>query len=179
MSVSQLGMKMVNLQAGDTLFKEGEVGDNAFMLLKGEIEISRQIEGKKKIIARLGEGQIIGEMAIIGGEPRMADAVALEQTNLIVINEESLKKALSKNLSIVKTLIDQLIYRLKDMHAKESDHSYLRKRVTMLELSILNIKKCGDKWAQTKVEKNAENLALEGAINIAYRTLKNNSLPFS
>lgn len=63
-------------KAGDVIFKDGEEGNLAYILQAGEVEIVKEIEGKLKTLARIGEGGIFGEMALIDSKPRMAQARA-------------------------------------------------------------------------------------------------------
>ena len=70
-----------SLKAGDTLFHEGEDGDNAYIVETGSIEISIEVAGAKRTIATLGKDEIIGEMSLIADAPRSATAVATEDRN--------------------------------------------------------------------------------------------------
>lgn len=58
-------------------------------------------------------GQILGEMAIITGEPRSATAEAKEATELLIINDESFQFLLNKCSPFIKALINQLINRIQ------------------------------------------------------------------
>ena len=62
------------LKPGEVLFREGEAGDDAYIVEKGEIEISIDLPTDKKVIAELGKGEIIGEMSLIADAPRSATA---------------------------------------------------------------------------------------------------------
>ncbi|MBL6931953.1 MAG: cyclic nucleotide-binding domain-containing protein [Rhodospirillales bacterium] len=81
-------------QAGETIFNEGDAGDEAFMVESGEIEISIKSGENVIILATLGRGQILGEMALIDDQPRMASARAMAVTKLSVIPQEAFKKRL-------------------------------------------------------------------------------------
>ena len=69
----------------DFLFEEGDVGDCAYIIESGSVELSIDKGGKILIIATLGEGDVLGEMAIIDKRPRTATARALEETKTIAI----------------------------------------------------------------------------------------------
>ena len=66
--------------ADEYLFREGEVGDCAYILESGKVEVSVQNGDHKLVIATLGEGDLVGEMAIIDNLPRTASAMAVEDT---------------------------------------------------------------------------------------------------
>ena len=69
-----------SLKMGETLFLEGEEGDDAYIIETGLIEISIDLPTGKKTIATLGNGEIIGEMSLIANAPRSATACARTTT---------------------------------------------------------------------------------------------------
>jgi CRP-like cAMP-binding protein len=75
---------------GKMLFKEGEPGLEAFLVEKGKVLILKKGTEAPIIVASLGPGALFGEMAILDGSPRMATAVAGEDTICIVINSQQL-----------------------------------------------------------------------------------------
>lgn len=115
MSKDELGFQVVSYDSGEMIFSEGDGASEAYLIMNGSVEVFSISEKGKFFIAKLGEGEILGEMAIITKQNRMASAIALEKTTLAVISEKSLTLALTDNLTIVRTLIDQLIQRLRDM----------------------------------------------------------------
>lgn len=81
-------------EAGDIIFNEGDAGDEAYMIVSGEVEISITSGERRVVIATLERGQIMGEMALIDHQPRMATAKALANTVLTVIPQEVFRKRL-------------------------------------------------------------------------------------
>ncbi len=84
--------------AGEHIFKEGESGDKLFILIEGEVLISKNIPGiGEEALAVLKRGEFFGEMALLGEEnKRSADAKATTQkVKLIGIKKEALKEILS------------------------------------------------------------------------------------
>ncbi len=79
---------------GDVIFNEGDGGDEAFMIDSGEVEISLKSGDRVIVLATLGRGQIIGELALIDNQPRMATARAVAKTVLTVIPQEAFRKRL-------------------------------------------------------------------------------------
>jgi CRP-like cAMP-binding protein len=81
--------------AGEAVFREGEPGDGFYLVRSGKIRISRQVvpEGKKDpqemLLAVLGAGQLFGEMALVDGAPRSADALAEEPAVLFHMSREA------------------------------------------------------------------------------------------
>ncbi|MEW6078139.1 MAG: cyclic nucleotide-binding domain-containing protein [Thermodesulfobacteriota bacterium] len=132
---SPTGFSTRSFNAGDVIFSEGDPGEEAYLILNGQVKITRQHKSKSMKINQLGEGQIFGEMAIITGEPRTATAEAVEPTEVFIITEQKLNENLSHNLAIVKNLIDQLIDRLKQLLKQQST------MVSKIERSLLVDKK--------------------------------------
>lgn len=84
-------------QAGQTVFKEGESASRAFLVESGTVEIRKNIDGQEVVLGTVERGGIFGEMALIDNQPRMASAVAAEETVLVVITqtlfEDKMKEA--------------------------------------------------------------------------------------
>ena len=74
---------------GSMVILEEEFGDIVFIVKTGTVKITRvNDEGKEVILAMLGEYEIFGEMAIIDGEARSANALAQEDCEFLAINRE-------------------------------------------------------------------------------------------
>lgn len=73
---------------GETLIHEGEMGYDAYLILEGQVEISKQDleSGNKHMLSTLGAGETIGEMALIDKSPRSASALALEESKVLVMH---------------------------------------------------------------------------------------------
>ncbi len=102
----------VNFKKGDYIFREGEPADVMYMIHKGKVQISKGIGSFDEKIRILGEGEFIGEMAVINSMPRSASAVAVEDCVLIKMDRESFDKTIQKNhefsVSVIQFLSDRL-----------------------------------------------------------------------
>ena len=76
------------IRAGKTIFRKGDAGSVAYVIQSGTVEIVRPVAGHRRVIAKLAAGEIFGEMALIDGKPRMADAVALDDVTLLEISAD-------------------------------------------------------------------------------------------
>ncbi len=93
---------------------EEEFGDIVFIIIEGTIKITRvNDEGKEVILSLLGEGEIFGEMAIIDGEARSANALAQESCELIAIQKNDFISLLKNNFKISLGLMSELAKRLR------------------------------------------------------------------
>ena len=63
---------------GDVLFKEGDVGKEMYVIQAGKVNITKKVRDTEKILATLGAGEFLGEMAILNNKPRSAGAVMAE-----------------------------------------------------------------------------------------------------
>lgn len=70
----------VHLQAWDNLFEQGQSGSDFFVLLTGEVSVTRLLDGQRVQLARLVPGECVGEMALVRHEARSATVTALAPT---------------------------------------------------------------------------------------------------
>ncbi|MBI5545479.1 MAG: Flp pilus assembly complex ATPase component TadA [Deltaproteobacteria bacterium] len=82
------------VKAGTVIFNEGDPGDSMYLIVSGEVSIflTDKALGLAVELARLGNGQAFGEMALVTGSPRSATVKALEDTKLLVLSREILFK---------------------------------------------------------------------------------------
>lgn len=115
---------------GETLVQQGEAGDFIYIIVNGSVDISKEADGKKEIIARLSSGDILGEMAVLTDEPRCASGIAVEPTRVIMVKDRTLRLALLNNdLPILKPLTSQLTLRFKE--AEQQAEYYRLKFIKM------------------------------------------------
>jgi EAL domain-containing protein (putative c-di-GMP-specific phosphodiesterase class I) len=104
--------------AGSYIFREGDFGDCAFILEKGQVLITVSKEGENVPVAILNPGELFGEMAIIDGLPRSASAFAIEDCELSVISESLLNERVGASDPILQLLVSLLIKRLRSVNMK-------------------------------------------------------------
>ena len=98
--------------AGTVIFKEGEEGDQMFIVQDGRVKVSRAIGGKEQMLAVLGKGDFFGEMALVTRERRTATVTTLEPVRLLAFNQEGFLNMINKNPKIALNIIDKLCRRL-------------------------------------------------------------------
>ena len=99
-------------QPGEVLFREGEPGEEMFVLQSGSVRVTKIVAGEEKVLAVLGPGEFVGEMAILNGKPRTATAVAVEPVRCLVILAPMLEHMVARNAEIAIRLIKKLAKRL-------------------------------------------------------------------
>lgn len=106
----------IKFNTGDIIFDEGEIGDMAYLVIAGEVEIFRSSGNRERVLATLDRGEIIGEMSLIDNSPRMASARALSDLELSIISRDSLKNRLDRleeNDKVLRRLIAVLVSRIR------------------------------------------------------------------
>jgi CRP-like cAMP-binding protein len=97
---------------GSVIMREGETGSTAFLIQSGLVRVSIQKDSKAVELARMGVGQIFGEMALVFDEPRTATVEALEDCNLIIISRQTLQQKLDKSDPTVRAIVPMLMKRI-------------------------------------------------------------------
>ena len=79
------------VRSGERVVVQGETGEEAFVVARGELEVSRVAEnGNATALARLGSGSLVGEMALLAQAPRAAQVVASRPCLLLVLRKGAL-----------------------------------------------------------------------------------------
>jgi CRP/FNR family cyclic AMP-dependent transcriptional regulator len=90
-------MQAYEASEGTTLFREGEKGAYMYLIIKGKVDVCKEDHDyRKKIVATIGPGKTLGEMAIIDGEPRSATAIVAETTTLAILTETNFLRIVSE-----------------------------------------------------------------------------------
>jgi len=100
-------------EAGQTIFREGDAPDHAYLIESGSVEISAERNGRPVILSRLGPGDLLGEMAVIDDSPRTATAVALEPSVALVIDRTQINERLAQTDPIVRALLEGQLKRYR------------------------------------------------------------------
>ncbi len=96
------------------IFTEGYRGEEAYVLLEGRVEISGNVNGRKKVFAVLKPVSIFGEMALfLDDQTRTATAVAMDDCKVVLINRYDLDKYIEESPQIISTILNVLVNRLK------------------------------------------------------------------
>ena len=109
--------------AGAFLFREGETGQEMFVIAEGKVRISKSVPGiGEEALAILEPGQYFGEMAVIEDSPRSADAIAHVSCSVWVIERSRLDQLMftDKDLAYVLlwTFVRTLSERLRETNEK-------------------------------------------------------------
>jgi len=103
-----------SIKKGDILFHKGDEGTALYAILQGCIKIIVPTpSGGKITVAILNDGDFFGEMALLDDMPRSADAVALEETRLAVLDRNDFLEFLTRHERAVRAILNALSLRLR------------------------------------------------------------------
>jgi CRP/FNR family cyclic AMP-dependent transcriptional regulator len=103
------------VRRGQTVFQKGDVGSYMVAVLSGRIRISATSpEGRELTLNMIDAGEVFGEMALLDGKSRSADATALEDSNLMMVERRHFLPYLISSNELALRVIDVLCERLRD-----------------------------------------------------------------
>jgi small-conductance mechanosensitive channel len=89
---------------GETVIRAGDPGSSMFVVHNGRVRVQVNENGRPRTIANLNEGDFFGEMALFTGEPRTANVIALEETEVLEIGHAAMKSVFDTNPDLVESL---------------------------------------------------------------------------
>jgi S1-C subfamily serine protease/rhodanese-related sulfurtransferase len=95
-------------KTGEFICREGDPGQEAYVIHSGAIDVRRRINGADKVLARFGEGELVGELALFRKAPRSADMVAATDTELLVITYERLEWLIRNRAQLTLEILKRL-----------------------------------------------------------------------
>ena len=107
--------RRVVFPAGAVVFTEAETGSTAYVVESGRITIFKTVNGKRIEIGVVEQGGIFGEMALIDNHPRMASAMAVEETACVIIGKARLFEQMEKAPKGVRVIVNALLGNIRAM----------------------------------------------------------------
>jgi CRP/FNR family cyclic AMP-dependent transcriptional regulator len=99
-------------RAGQVLFREGEHGEEMYVIQTGVVQILKHVGAQDRPLATLGRGEFVGEMALLNDKPRTATAMVLEDAQCLVIDKATLEHMIAHSTEIAMRLVKKLARRL-------------------------------------------------------------------
>ena len=101
-------------RSGQVIFQKGDPGDSLAVVLGGRVKISTvSLDGREALLTFVDPGHSFGEIALLDGKPRSADATAVEATELFVLKRRDLLAYLEQHPEIALRIIGVLCQRLR------------------------------------------------------------------
>lgn len=108
-------MRPVSFTSGQSIFSRGDVGQELYLVTKGRVRLSiLSAEGRELSFAHAGPGAIFGEIAMLDGDVRTADATAVGKTEAMVLGHPAFRRLLETTPGFADAVIHFLCARLRE-----------------------------------------------------------------
>jgi small-conductance mechanosensitive channel/CRP-like cAMP-binding protein len=104
---------------GETVIRAGDAGSSMFVVHNGRVSVQITENARARTVATLSEGAFFGEMALFTGEPRTANIVAIEETEVLEIGHAAMKQVFDNNPDLVESLSHIIAERRQALAASE------------------------------------------------------------
>lgn len=99
---------------GDLIFREGDVGECAYIIHRGEVAVFVERDGERVPLATLSTGQIVGEMALVDEGARTASAIAVNDVVATAITVDHIQNRLRSADPLINTVLKVILARYRD-----------------------------------------------------------------
>ena len=123
------------------IFSEAQSGSDMFIIQRGEVSITKVVNGNEITLAVLKKGDMFGEMALIENKPRSANAIAHSDCTLMVINRSNFNQMVATQPQLVAKLTTTLADRLWSMYRQLDNATLTEPLAKMLDMLSLQLEK--------------------------------------
>lgn len=142
-----------DVDVGTALFRAGDVGDAMYLIESGRVRISITDDDKKQVtLAELAQGDFFGEMAIIDGKQRSADAIVSESARLAILSRENFLRFIQHNPTVALEMLSATFGRLRrtdkllQQRVSRNVNEEQEKRMTISDRAADAIAEFGGSW---------------------------------
>ena len=146
-------LRTQDTSAGTPLFSAGDAGDAMYLIESGRVRISINDEDQKPIVlAELARGDFFGEMAIIDGKNRSADATIIEDARLAVLSRENFLRFICNNPTVALEMLSATFSRLRhtdkmlQQRVSRNVNEEQDKRMTLADRAADGLAEFGGSW---------------------------------
>ncbi|WGF86601.1 Crp/Fnr family transcriptional regulator [Marinivivus vitaminiproducens] len=119
------------------IFQKNDAGDSLLVVLSGRIKISNfAMDGRERVLNFMSAGDILGEIAVLDGGARTANATALEATDVLVLRRRDLLPLLREQPDIAIRLIEVLCAKLRVTTELMEDNQFLSMEMRLAKALI-------------------------------------------
>src|SRR5258705_2844812 len=105
-------------QPGEVIIQENDLGETAYVITQGRVEVSKELQGQKVHLAYLGDGEAFGEMSMIDEKPRSATVTAVTETGVSEIRRDDFFNSFQTDPNVALQLLNVLFERLREADAR-------------------------------------------------------------
>ncbi len=103
-------------RAGETIIRQGDVGDTMFVIQEGQVEVVQREGGTEIVLGVLGSGDFFGEMAIFEKEVRSATVRARGDVRVLTVDRKTLLRRISADPSLALRMLEKMSSRLRALN---------------------------------------------------------------
>lgn len=119
--------KVRNHRAGEVIFREGAPGDSLHIVIEGLVRVTVGSKtGGEAIVAMLGPGEFVGDLALLDGKPRSASAIASQRTKTLVVTRHDFTRWLNERPKAAFALLEALSLRVRRTDEQLADLAFLQ-----------------------------------------------------
>ena len=104
-------------KAGEVIIRENDLGETAYVIGEGQVEVTKELNGRSVHLAYLGAGDCFGEMSMIDEKPRSATVTAITETVVSEIGRDEFFHSFQSDPGVALTLLKVLLERLREADA--------------------------------------------------------------
>lgn len=116
----QARMRPMRFDPGDVLMRQGDRGDDVYLVRSGELDVIRTEEGRERTVASLGTGAIVGEVAALTGSPRTATVRARTPIEAFMLAGEDVRPVVRRHRAVLERLEAAMRSRHAPRRAREA-----------------------------------------------------------
>jgi len=110
-------MPKIKFKKGQTILKEGDVGDEMYIIISGKAKVYKKIAGKNTALAVLGPDDFFGEMSLLLRLPRSATVKAATDTEILTCNKKDFLDMIRSEPEIAEQILTIMAKRLIEAHS--------------------------------------------------------------
>lgn len=146
------GDRTITLKEGQTLFERGDAGDGCYWLRRGVLTVSvASANGEQRILAILGAGALVGELAMIDGLPRSATVQAVRECVLTFVSRAAFTDMLSRHPELYRDIVMTLSNRLRQSDEDMVASSFLTVRARVARALLGFARHLGEEVAPGRI----------------------------
>jgi len=107
--------------AGDMVIEEGAIGLGMYVMTSGRVEVFKQGASGKVALGHMEEGDVLGEIALIDDQPRTANALAVTDTECLLLTRDSFETLVKKEPDVAWCIVPVLADRIRELHERAVD----------------------------------------------------------
>lgn len=111
--------RTTRFSTGERLLQQGDAGDKVVVILRGRGKVSYVTrEGRELVLRICGPGELVGELSVIDGRPRLSSVVALEPLEALVLAASEFRSLIEAEPTVAWKLLGMLSRRFRDADLK-------------------------------------------------------------